>query len=234
MFRQVKYSETSLVVKIYTEAYGLRSFIVKGARGKRSRIKTALLQQLSVLELVVSMKEKSELHFIKEARNMLPLRNIPLDIRKSSILLFMDELLYKSIQEETANEELYKYIYDSIQLLDNTNSPLADFPLLFAIHLTGYLGFFPQGIYNDPEMVFDMQEGRFEKSSQAPPSLILRGNDCKYLYQAMNSGFKDLDTLKIPSDQRRDLLQNVLNYYSLHLPSAKEFKSHKILHEVLA
>ena len=66
------------------------------------------------------------------------------------------------------------------------------------------------------------------------PSLVLRGNECKNLYLVMNSGFNDLNKLSIPSNQRRELLENLLKYYSLHLPSAKEFKSHKILHEVLA
>jgi DNA repair protein RecO (recombination protein O) len=234
VFHQVKFSETSLVVKIYTEASGLRSFIVKGARGPKSRMKSALFQPMSLLDLVVSIREKSELHYIREARSGYIFQQIPFDIRKSSILLFMNELLYKSIREEATNAELFRYISDSIRLLDRSGPHLSAFPLLFAVQLSGYLGFFPQGIYQDENTLFDMQEGSFTRSSLAAANTLMSGKMCRYLNQLIHSGLMDMEKIVIPAAQRHEILENILKYYSLHLPSAKDFKSHLVLHEVLA
>ena len=96
---------------------------------------------------MVSQKEKSDLQHIREARVAYPYQSIHLDIRKSSILLFLNELLYKSIQEEAVNPELFSFIFDHLMLLDQTTENPANFHLFFAIHLTRYLGFFPHGEY---------------------------------------------------------------------------------------
>jgi DNA repair protein RecO (recombination protein O) len=120
VFRQTKYSDTSLVVRILTEEMGLRSYIIKGARGPKAKIKASLFQPLTLLELIVSQKEKSDLQHIREARVTYPYQSIHQDIRKSSILLFLDELLYKSIQEEAVNAELTA-IFDHLILLIDQN-----------------------------------------------------------------------------------------------------------------
>jgi len=50
VLHQIKYSETSLILKIYTEKEGLLSFIVKGVRGKKGKLRTAQFQILNLLE----------------------------------------------------------------------------------------------------------------------------------------------------------------------------------------
>ncbi len=102
VFHQLKYSETSLIVKIYTEEFGIQSYLVKGARAKKSRISTSLFQPLSLVELVAYRKERSNLHHIKEIKSLFHYTSISTDIIKSSICIFVNELLYRSIREEEA------------------------------------------------------------------------------------------------------------------------------------
>jgi len=97
VFHQLKYSETSFIVKIYTQEFGLQSYLIKGARNKKSKIRPALLQHLSLLELIVTHKEKSNLQHIREIRSAHQYSNLPFDMIKSSITLFVNELLLKSI-----------------------------------------------------------------------------------------------------------------------------------------
>ncbi len=233
VFRQTRYSDSSLVVRILTEELGLRSYIVKGARGPKARIKAALFQPLTLLDLVVSQKEKSDLHHIKEARLAYAYQTIPTDIRKASILLFLDELLLKSIQEESANPELFAYIYDHLLFLDQAPEAPGGFHLLFTIHLSQYLGFFPQGDYHDEHSVFDMEEGHFTRQGQLFGGQLISGENCRYFSELIRTAPEKADQLKLPQGRRQEMLELLLQYFQLHLPLQGAFKSHIVLHEVL-
>ena len=64
----VKYSETSVIAKIYTERFGLVSYIIKGVRSVKSKTKASLLRPLTLLEMEVANRENKQLQFIKEFR----------------------------------------------------------------------------------------------------------------------------------------------------------------------
>lgn len=233
VFRQTKYSDSSLVVRILTEETGLRSYIIKGARGPKSKIKSSLFQPLTLLDLVVSQKEKSELHHIREARVAYQYQNIHLDIRKSSILLFLNELLYKTIQEEAVNPELFHFIFDHLVLLDETTENPANFHILFTIHLTHYLGFFPQGRYLNEKTAFDLEEGHFVQADALPAENFISGQECAWFSKLLDISPEKFYTIMVPSTVRSNLLRKILRYYHLHLPLTGEFKSHIVLHDVL-
>lgn len=232
VFHQTRYSDTSLVVRIFTEELGLRSYLVKGARGPRSKMKPSLFQPLTLLELVVSDKEKGELHHIREARVAYPYRTIPGEIRKSSILLFLNELFYKSIREESANQEVFDFIFDALVRLDREEKNLAHFHLLCAVHLTRHLGFFPQQRYTGESTVFDLQEGMFVQVLPLFHSQYLRGPACRYLYELVITPMDKLEGLEGGTTLRNEVLDGLITYYSLHLPISGEFKSHRVLHEL--
>jgi DNA repair protein RecO (recombination protein O) len=233
VFRQTRYSDSSLVVRILTEEMGLRSYIIKGARGPKSKMKASLFQPLTLLELVVSQKEKSDLQHIREARVAYTYQTIYLDIRKSSILLFLNELLYKSIQEETVNPELFRFIFDHLVLLDQTKENPANFHLLFAIHLTRFLGFFPHGRYVSQNTVFNLMEGQFLQAEPLPAENFISGTNCAWLSRMVETPPEEFYSLSIPPAIRSELLEKILRYYHVHLPLTGEFKSHHVLHDVL-
>ena len=233
VFRQTKYSDSSLVVRILTEETGLNSYIIKGARGPKAKIKASLFQPLTLLELVASQKGNNELHHIREARVAYAYQSMHLDIRKSSILLFLNELLYKSIQEEAVNSELFQFIFDHLILLDQTVENPASFHLLFAIHLTRHLGFFPQGRYLNENTVFDLLEGHFAQTEALPAENFISGQNCAWFSKMLATSPGKFFTFSAPSSVRSELLEKIIRYYHLHLPLAGEFKSHIVLHDVL-
>jgi DNA repair protein RecO (recombination protein O) len=233
VFRQTRYSDTSLVVRILTEELGLRSYLVKGARNPRSKMRSSLFQPLTLLELVVSERDKGELHHIKEARVEHAFQTIPGDINKSSVLLFLNELLYKSIREESANRELFRYIHEQLFFLDSPGTITGSYPLLFAIHLSHYLGFFPQGDPAPAGSVFDLQEGRFTRSGQLFSEYLITGEACGYFATMLHVPPGKHREITLPSPVRQELIEKLLQYYHLHLPISGAFKSHIVLHEVL-
>jgi DNA repair protein RecO (recombination protein O) len=233
VFRQTKFSDTSLVVRLLTEESGLRSYIIKGARGPKAKIRASLFQPMTLLDIVVDQKERNELHYIREARVTYPYQSIHLDIRKSSILLFLNELLYKSIQEETVNTEIFQFIHEHLILLDQTTENPANFHLLFALHLTRNLGFFPHGSYLNEKTVFDLVEGQFVQSEPLPAENFITGKDCAWFSKLLGTSPGEFHTLQVPSAIRSELLEKILRYYRHHLPLTGEFKSHIVLHDVL-
>ena len=210
-----------------------RSQLVATARGPKARTRASLVQPLSLLDLVVSEHHKSDLQYLREARIHHPYQDIHADIRKSSILLFLNELLYKSIQEETANPELFRFIFDKLLLLDQTRENPACFHLSFAVHLTRYLGFFPQGTYHNEHSSFDLTEGHFIQSAPVPSGNFISGARCAWFYKLINTPADRFYTVSVPAGLRAEMLEDILRYYRQHLPLAGDFKSHIVLHDVL-
>lgn len=225
------YSETSIVAKVYTEHFGLQSYIVNSVRKKNARVKSATFQALTLVDLVVYHKERSGLQRMADVKPAPALRNIPFDIRKSSVALFLDEVLYKSIHEEEANPGLFEFLFNSIQLLDLQTPPNPDFHLLFLLQLSRHLGFFPNDNYDEHNTVFNLQEGHFQSDvpshphyARAPYSAIL----CRLLRSLPDFNAKS----EMTTDERRNLLESILEYYELHIAGFGRMKSHKVLEQI--
>jgi DNA repair protein RecO (recombination protein O) len=231
VFHYTDYSETSIVAKIYTELFGLQSYIVNSVRKKNAKVKQHLFQPLTLVEMVVYHKERGGLQRIAEVRARPVLTQIPFNTLKSSIVLFLNEVLYKSIREEESNPSLFDFLFNTIQLLDLLDLPSNDFHLLFLIQLTKYLGFFPSDNYDKNRSIFNLQDGEFQNA--IPPSPL-------YLAEPMSGYFFDLirkspnlsASLHIPISEKRQLLERILEYYQLHVAGFGTVKSHKILESV--
>ena len=233
VLHSVKYSETSLIVKIYTETFGLQSYLLKGARSSKSKIRPVLFQPLTLLDLVVYHKEKSTLHSIKEVRLAAHSHSISSDIRKSSIVLFLAELIYKSIREEEPNEALFEFMWHSLLLLDTVEEPFSSFHLLFAIKLCRYLGFQPRPDWSDLNRFFNLREGSFQSVFNSSDE-CLDETQSSWFFRLMKADLEQLSLLNIPANIRNTLLEKILLYYQCHLPGKITFRSHEILHTVLS
>src|ERR1051325_9557854 len=141
VFHVTPFSESSVVAKIYTALFGLQSYLINGVRNKKAKIKPGLLQPLSLLDMVVYHKERSGLQRLKEIRPSASggqFTSIPFDVKKGSMVMFLNEVLYKSIKEEEANQQLFDFIFNAIQLLDVQPEANNDYHLLFLVQLTKY------------------------------------------------------------------------------------------------
>ncbi len=233
VFHQIKYSETSIIVKIYTEKFGLKSFLVRDARKKNAKIKASQLQHLALIELETYQRGSKDLQFIRELKVLFPFQSIPVDIRKSAIVVFLNEVLYKVIREEEPNPELFEYIFNAIQILDLKNSHFSTIHLLFLVQLSRFLGFFPKNNYSATNPNFDLQEGVFS-SAVGLDSMIALEPYSKYISSLCFTSFENLDDFQIHSLHKNQLLEIILNFYRLHLPGITEFKSFAVLKSVFS
>lgn len=232
VFHSVKYSETSVIVKIYTELFGIQSYLIKGIRSARPKIKPALFQPMTLLDLVVYHKEKQSLQHVKEIHLAHPYLEIPFDIRKSSVVLFINELVYKTVREEEANPDLFEFLWNSCVQLDATRETVSSFHLYFAFRFCHYLGIFPMANYSAQLPCFNLREGFFQ--APIPDHQHYLNPENSKLFQSMLEACDQIPEGTIPPDTRNLLLETILLYYRLHLPGFTGLQSHHILHDVMA
>ena len=215
------YGESSVVARVFTRLLGVRSYIIKGVRGPRSRIKQNLLQPLSSVDMVVYDNPKNDLNHIKEITPRHPDHSG--DAVGNALCFFMTEVLYKALREAEPMPELYDYVDDINAQFATLNPQL---PVVFLLTVARHLGIEPLDNYSTREPLFDLQEGRF---IAAPAETTLPPVLSALLHEYLSSS----SALLAPYADRRALLDALLVYYQLHLSGFHQFHSHEILHTVL-
>lgn len=226
------YAETSLVVKIYTEDFGLQSYLINGVRKQKSKFKSNLFQPLNLVNIVAYHKEGHGLKRISEISAHPQLTSIPYDIVKSSVAIFLNEVIYRSIREEEKNQTLFDFLHNAIRILDLRSVDCSAFHLCFMIQFTRYLGFFPNGNYFEEQSIFNLQEGTFQLSTPPHPH-FLNNQLTKYLYRLMQCSFENYHLAEINHAQKKELLNALVTYFELHHTHGTSLKSHHVLHEVM-
>ena len=215
----IRLRETSIVVNIYTEEFGIRSYIENGIRSSKSKNKIALFQPLTILEMVVFEKESKGLKRISEIKCNHPYQSLPYNILKSSIALFLAEVLKKTLKEEESNTPLFNFLVYSFGFLDELESEISNFHLIFLVKLSSYLGFSPE----TSEQV--LHEFQLVNLRPFNTGLMVAFNELL---------LSDFHTpLKINRIQRAELLDILLSFYKIHIDGFGDLRSHSILKEVL-
>lgn len=227
----VKYSETSLITSIYTEAYGRQSFLIKGGRNKNSAVKATIFQPLYVLDLEVYFRPGKDIQWIKSARIASPYQTIPFDVRKSSQVIFLAEILNKCVREEEPNQELFDFIFHALTFLDLTDSGISNFHIWFLFRLTRFLGIFPRGDNSTLGNFFDLQKAQFVFHEPTHGQFADKRVTALFskLFDVELSSFGELN---YTHSDRNVLLEMLLNFYRIHFDHLAEIKSVTVLKEV--
>ncbi|MBC8054777.1 MAG: DNA repair protein RecO [Sphingobacteriaceae bacterium] len=233
VLKTTDYSESSVVAQVFTEKFGLQSYLINGAKKPKAKIKLNMLQPLHLLDMIVYHKATGNLQRISELRNQPLLQTIPYHVVKSSIALFINEVLYKSLKLHFEDEPLFNFLFRSIELLDKSDEGIANFHIYFLLRLTKYLGFYPDRTIEKEGRFFDLREGTYTLHQPIHLFIIDEGliEDFK---NVIGCSYERLVLLSIPAARRKALLHKILDYYRLHIESFGEVRSHLILEEVLS
>ncbi|MGY6521874.1 MAG: DNA repair protein RecO [Mongoliitalea sp.] len=216
----IRFKDTSIIVKIFTRELGLKSYIVNGVRSSTAKSKMAVYQPMTLLDLVVYFKESSAINRINEVKLLHAYQRIPFDFKRSGIVMFMAEVLSKSIYEDYQNDSLFDFLHESLRLLDSNDVKLAHFPIAFLLENSKYLGFAPE-----------TSESFFEEMNLDWASIRDFQTEAAYLEDMLAHAF-DFEGL-VPGMARRNLLDMLLSFYTRHLEQEKEWKSIKILRQIM-
>lgn len=228
----LKYGDSSLIARCYCKELGLKSFMLKGIlSSKKGRIKKSLFQPLTIINIITQVKNENRegLYFIKEARISFPLVEIPSDIKKNTVALFLSEVMTRVITEEgTPNSTLYHFIQKNVIHLEGKRfSPL--FHLKFMLDLSQHLGFYPNQTDSNEDF-FDLESGCFCNSSHSKH--IIGGELVVAFKKLIGINFETIDDLNIHNSLRAKTLSVLIDYFNLHLQGFGKIKSVDVLHEI--
>jgi len=230
LLKTTKYSETSLICKILTEERGLKSYIISGVRKKKGKTSTGLLQVMSILDLVVYDNPKSNLNRIKELGNHYIYQSTPYDLVKGCIGLFIIEMVQKTIKGEEEHQELFQYLLDTLQFLDQTKDSPANIHLHFMLAYASYLGFGPSGVQGESQPYFHLWDGTFMPIKE--DKFALSEELSTLISSLLLLDVKEVHRIQLARETRNQLLAQLMNFYKLHVDNFPEINSHRILKEV--
>ncbi len=226
----VKYGDNSIILRTYTREKGLKSFIAGGLHSKKGPLRPALVQPLSLLEIVFYDQSKGELKRLKEASVAHPYRSVYFNPVKSSLAMFLGEMLSHVLKEEEANEPMFQFLFDALVDLDQRQEGLGNFHLVLLYRLCAYLGFAPEPPPPDAEF-FDLLNGVYV-AYEPPHFHFLRQHETGLWQQLHHFSRGDQDQLKLNGVDRSKLLDALVDYYRLHLTDFGELRSLPILKEL--
>lgn len=235
VLRTIKYGETSEVVTIFTELFGVQTYMVNGVRTtKKSSAKANHFQPGAILDMVVYHNELQTMQRIKEFKWDFLYHKVLSDVIKNSIALYMVELLQKCLHQPEQNTPLFYFCEDVLIQLDTANNTVtANIALYFSLHLTHFFGFKMNDDYNAEQNILDLKEGSFVTEQPAHRDFIAgeQAMITSRLLKVMQPF--ELEDIKLHHDTRRKLLLHYQAYYALHIPDFGQMKTLMILHEVL-
>ena len=227
VLRTTPYAESSVVARVFTRQLGVQSYMIKGVRSARGRVKQNMLQPLSSLDMVVYANPKTDLNHVRELAPRHP-GQMP-DPVGNALRFFMTEVLYKALRAEEPMPELWDYVE---QTTSSLQLPPSNLPIRFMLTVAHHLGIEPLDNHDAHHPCFDLQEGRFVA---APTETTLSPQLSTVLHEYLSS-FHSPSLPFTPfhsSVTRRDLLDALIAYFQFHLPGFGQLHSHEILHTIL-
>ena len=226
----LKYGDTSLIIRCYTQDFGLKSFIAKGVFSKKKR-NTSLYFPLAEIDLSFQPKSnEQQLVFLKSAQTSYYYESLHFHPIKSAIVFFLAEILNLVLKEEADNPELYFYIENSLKEFDQKKDDFADFHLIFLLQLSYFLGFYPN-LEIDGNL-FDLENGFFTNSNSSIN--MLKADETVLFKKLLELHFSEDSKNTFNQSQRSLLLEIIVKYYQIHTNNFKKPKSLQVLHELFS
>jgi DNA repair protein RecO (recombination protein O) len=234
VLKTTDYAESSVIVQVFTEKLGIQAYLVNGIKKPKAKISRNMLQPLHLLDMIVYHKNTTGLQRIAELKCAPVLTNIPYNVVKTSMVLFLNEVLYKAIKQQTDDSPLFDYVFNAVEWLDKQNeTAITNFHLLFLTKLCRYLGFYPEASFDSSDDYFDLKEGQFKRYKPLHPLYIAPPLSMVF-NTLLKTSFDDLHTLNISTAHRRQLITKLLDYYALHMEGFGNIHAHEVLEQVLA
>lgn len=212
----IKYKDNSLIVRCYTQNHGLQSYILHHVlKGKKGKLNAAYFQLLSQLEIHATHKTNQTLHTINDVKLHHAYQSLQTNIYKSTVVLFLAEILQNVVVEEEKNTDLYHFIETALLWYD-LHEFNANFHLIFLLKLSKHLGIYPDA--KKTHLNFFVHDKNISK--------ITTFNNL------LGIPFDALNTIKINTQIRNEILNEIITYFSVHLGGFKKPKSLDILHNV--
>jgi len=216
VLHSLKHTDSSTIITVYTQQFGRASYIVHGINKKKSVVRAALLQPLSMVEMDVFHTPGRDLQRIKDIRVEHQFYGIPYNPIKSSLALFIAEMLFRTLRQTEPDESLFLFLENSIQQLDHCEEGVANFHLVFLLKLSRYMGFEPNRD-NENARYFDLMNGVFQQGKPLHMHFLLPELSYSF-HEVLQADYSTMHNLTFSRNTRVKLLESIIEYYRLHIP----------------
>ena len=227
----IKYGESSIIAQVYTELFGRVSYVINSVRKKKSAYRLSNFQPLTILEIESFYRAGHNIQRLKEIKRYAPLNHISTDVIKSSIAIFLSEIIYKTLRENESNKQMFDFLIHAIQFLDLMERGVSSFHLVFLIQYSKFLGIYPQIQLN--------QESQDSSSGKSPELLSdyqlfknLPEDSRRILAELTGKSFRDLEHIQLKSESRSALLEIMIKFYQYHFENIGQVKSLQVMREL--
>lgn len=231
ILHSLKYGDNQFITDFFTKEQGRLSCICRISRSGRGQIKKQLFQPLTLLDLEYDFKINIHLQHIRNIRIYRPYVSIPFNPYKLSLVLFISDFLYFAIRDEQQNVPLFEFIEKSLEWLDNKSVSFANFHLIFMLHLTRFIGFYPNVENEKEHSCFDLREGRFIEYPPLHPD-FLSPKEAACISQLLQLDYSSMSSFVLSHEERNNIAEIILHYYRLHVPDFPELKFFTILKQL--
>lgn len=231
VLRTLKYSDSLLIVDVYTRQRGRLSFLAPASRNKRGKVRSVLFQPLSMLSFMASYRQGKSLPRINDVQPYAMYSSISFDVVKSSIAMFLAEVLTYSLREEEGDDSLFTFLDRSLMLFDNLESGYADFHIIFMSQLLRYLGIFPNIENFSSGSYLDLAHGCAVKEHPLHPAFLMP-HEATVFIGILRTGYESMHQLSLNRELRGNYLAILIEYYRLHIPDFPQLKSFEVLKEL--
>jgi len=233
VLHSLPYNDTYAITLIYTEEFGRMTYLTSQSRGRKSKVPRSLFHPLAILNLEVEHQNSRDIQRIKEIKIHTPLIALLTDPVKSALGIFIAELVSKVIREEQTNHLLFDFLLQSVKVLELTNASPANFHLVFMIHLSRLLGFYPDSTDYQKGMFFDMRNGVFMRNTPVHIH-FLPPDESAIFFNLLRISYENMSAFHFSGRERQAIIRRILEYYRLHLSDFPEIKSLEVLHDVFS
>ena len=221
------YSDSSLILKAYTEKFGYTSYLLKGYKKKKKD--KILLHPLGLIEISAAHKIDTDLHFGRSVNYYKPVQNITLNPIKSGIAMFLAEWLFHTVRIGEADKVFFDWLEQAIERLNNSDHPV-NFHLWFLLGLSKFMGFYPQGRRSTKTPIFNLTEGEF--TNKSIPGDLLSDEESEWLDLMLDSNYESIVKIKLSRLNRRKLLRFFHDYFQICLNNDFRLKSFDVLFQI--
>lgn len=227
----INYNDKYLLASVYTDQFGRVTYMVPKSKGKSSKIKKSLFSPLALLEMETEHQASRDIQRIREVQIISPLYSISGNMIKTSVALFLSEFLSRVLRDTDEYPIIFQYLKDSIQILEESEKGLANFHLVFVLKLTRFLGFYPNLENYINGSYFDMLNGVFV-DRQPLHNHYVNKTDSKALSLLSRITYENMHYFKFSRQERRNIIDRMVEYYRIHLHNFQDLKSLDILQEL--
>lgn len=233
ILRSIKYGDDKMIVDMLSREHGRMSVVWRKPKTAKSKVGRQYFQPLSILEIGYERRSLSSLPVLKEARFAETYSELQFDHVKQSVAFFVAEFLSLAVREEQADSRLYDFVENILLWYDVSNGATANFHLMFMMRVTMFLGFYPDVESYKPNSYFDMRAGCFVQSIPLHKD-FLKPSDASFIITLMRMSPANMHLFRMSHTERNNIVELLLNFYSLHIPSFRTLKSWGVLKEIFS